>query len=83
MDGKHMSVGKPGILFVSDQICNFLQINANENKCLLFQSCVGAGFHTVIQNGDPYFTDGEINVINTKEQDNKLLNSLKQRTGNH
>lgn len=64
-------MGKPGILFVSDQIGYFLQIhvNANENKFLLFQSCVGACFHIVIQNGDPYFTDGEINVINTKEQD--------------
>ncbi|XP_052687166.1 uncharacterized protein LOC128166202 [Crassostrea angulata] len=77
-DVYHISLGKSGILWVSDDKGNLVQIDLQGNQLQKIQtSGEFQGYHTVTQDGDRIFTDKENKVINRITVDNIITEFIK------
>lgn len=60
----HMSIDVSGKRWVSDNIGNLVEIDLQGNQLQSFQASVGSeGYHTMSQNGDLMYTDGDNKMI--------------------
>uniref|UniRef100_K1Q8S9 Tripartite motif-containing protein 2 n=1 Tax=Magallana gigas TaxID=29159 RepID=K1Q8S9_MAGGI len=73
----HMSLGKSGRLWVSDDIGNLVQINLQGKQLQKIQTSGGSGYHTVTQDGDLIYTDRDNKVINRITPDNTITEFIK------
>nr|XP_034312101.1 uncharacterized protein LOC109619492 isoform X2 [Crassostrea gigas] len=69
----HISLGKAGRLWVSDDDSSLVQIDLQGNQPQVIHSSRGSeGYHTVTQDGDLIYTDKKNKVINTIELNNTI-----------
>eukprot|EP00105_Crassostrea_gigas_P033508 XP_011456910.1 PREDICTED: E3 ubiquitin-protein ligase TRIM71 isoform X2 [Crassostrea gigas] len=74
----HISLGKSGTLWVSDNDGNLVQIDLQGNQLQKIQtSSNSGGYHTVTQDGVLIFTDKHKNVIKMITQDNTMTEFIK------
>uniref|UniRef100_A0A8W8JC40 B box-type domain-containing protein n=1 Tax=Magallana gigas TaxID=29159 RepID=A0A8W8JC40_MAGGI len=74
----HISLGKSGRLWGSDDSGNLVQIDLQGNQLQKIQtSGKYEGYHTVTQDGDLIYTDRKNKVINRIQQDNTITTIIK------
>nr|XP_034314542.1 uncharacterized protein LOC105348092 [Crassostrea gigas] len=74
----HVSLGKSGRLWGSDDKGNLVQTNLPGNQLRKIQtSGENEGYHTVTQDGELIFTDKENKVINRIKQENTITEFIK------
>nr|XP_034306609.1 uncharacterized protein LOC117682661 [Crassostrea gigas] len=74
----HISLGKSGILLVSDSMCNLVQTDLHGNQLQKIQTSGGyEGCHTVTQDGDLIYTDQYNKVIKRITPDNTITEFIK------
>uniref|UniRef100_A0A8W8JDL0 B box-type domain-containing protein n=1 Tax=Magallana gigas TaxID=29159 RepID=A0A8W8JDL0_MAGGI len=74
----HISLGKSGRLWGSDDSGNLVQIDLQGNQLQKIQtSGKYEGYHTVTQDGDLIYTDRKNKVINRIQQDNTITEFIK------
>ncbi|XP_052679278.1 E3 ubiquitin-protein ligase TRIM71-like [Crassostrea angulata] len=79
VDGvNHISLGKSGRLWVSDNIGNLVQTDLQGNQLQKIQTSGELeGYHTVTQDGDLIYTDQDNKVINKITPDNTITEFIK------
>uniref|UniRef100_A0A8W8LRX9 B box-type domain-containing protein n=1 Tax=Magallana gigas TaxID=29159 RepID=A0A8W8LRX9_MAGGI len=78
-DVLHISLGKSGRLWVSDDVGNLVQTDLQGNQLQKIQtSGRDEGYHTVTQDGDLIYTDRENKVINRITPDNTITEFIKK-----
>nr|XP_022340414.1 uncharacterized protein LOC111135022 isoform X3 [Crassostrea virginica] len=73
----HVSMDKPGRLWVSDGSGNLVQTDLQGNELQKIQTNDGYGYHTVAQDGDLIYTDQDKNVIYRITPDQKITKFIK------
>nr|XP_034314524.1 protein PML-like [Crassostrea gigas] len=74
----HISLGKSGRLWGSDNRGNLVQLDLQGNQLQKIQTSGRyEGYHTVTQDGDLLYTDREYKVINRIKQDNTITEFIK------
>uniref|UniRef100_A0A8W8JG67 B box-type domain-containing protein n=2 Tax=Magallana gigas TaxID=29159 RepID=A0A8W8JG67_MAGGI len=74
----HISLGKSGILWASDNKGNLVQTDLQGNQLQKIQaSGKDDGYHTFTQDGDLIYTDRKNKVINRIKQDNTITEFIK------
>nr|XP_034312026.1 uncharacterized protein LOC117684363 [Crassostrea gigas]XP_034312027.1 uncharacterized protein LOC117684363 [Crassostrea gigas] len=74
----HISLGKSGRLWVSDNDGNLVQIDLQGNQLQKIKTSGRyEGYHTVTQDGDLIYTDRKNKVINRIKQDNTVTEFIK------
>ncbi|XP_065938500.1 uncharacterized protein [Magallana gigas] len=74
----HISLGKSGRLWVSDNDLYLVQTDLQGNQLLILLTNGGyEGYHTVTQDGDLIYTDKNNKVINKITQDNTITKFIK------
>eukprot|EP00105_Crassostrea_gigas_P016258 XP_011433583.1 PREDICTED: E3 ubiquitin-protein ligase TRIM71 [Crassostrea gigas] len=77
---RHISLGKSGRLWASDDRGNLVQIDLQGNQLQKISTSGGHGYHTVTQDGDLIYTEKHNKVINRITVDNTITEFIK--TGN-
>ncbi|XP_065938679.1 tripartite motif-containing protein 3 [Magallana gigas] len=78
-DVLHISLGKSGRLWVSDDVGNLVQTDLQGNQLQKIQtSGRDEGYHTVTQDGDLIYTDKDNKVINRITPDNTITEFIKK-----
>ena len=75
----HVSVDKPGKLWVSDSFKNLVQTDQGRLLQKIQGSGRGLGYHSTTQNGDLIYTDGDKAIINRISADRKITKFMKTR----
>ena len=73
----HVSVDKPGKLWVSDSFKNLVQTDQGRLLQKIQGSGRGLGYHSTTQNGDLIYTDGDKAIINRISADRKITEFMK------
>ncbi|XP_052684803.1 uncharacterized protein LOC128164825 [Crassostrea angulata] len=73
----HISLGKSGRLWGSDDHRNLVQTDLQGNQLQKVQTSGGHGYHTVTQDGDLIYTDRKNKVINRITLDNTITEFIK------
>ncbi|XP_052719407.1 uncharacterized protein LOC128191386 [Crassostrea angulata] len=73
----HISLGKSGRLWVSDNQGNLVQTDQKGNLLKRLQTTGGYGYHTVTQDGVLIYTNKDDNVINRIAPDNTITEFIK------
>ncbi|XP_052685877.1 protein PML-like [Crassostrea angulata] len=73
----HISLGKSGRLWFSDDRRNLVQTDLQGNQLQKIQTSGGYGYHTVTQDGDLIYTDRKNKVINKIKQDNTVTEFIR------
>nr|XP_034312093.1 uncharacterized protein LOC109618815 [Crassostrea gigas] len=75
----HISLGKSGRLWASDDYGNLVQTDLQGNQLQKIQTSCGYGYHTATDDGDLIFTDKKKKVIKKIKPDNTITKFSKTR----
>ncbi|XP_062579941.1 uncharacterized protein LOC134241946 [Saccostrea cucullata] len=73
----HLSIGKSGRLWISDEFGNLVQTDLQGNQLQTEKTCGGYGYHTFSLEGDLLFTDKDKKVISKITPENDVTEITK------